>query len=428
MLWFVFESAFVKITYYHLGNVCLSQSYQVKVMLKKWILKDDKNYLLKKIILNEVRFKRKLDQCYNDNILYENKRVSIIINIIFILTIPFCYLHLYFVSKRKNFYINIVKTELTEAIYSNLEKTYKADRYNQVKGKLFILPLRIFSHLIRKEWKFNSALGKRILRRALEKYIIIFVKKMESKNFYLREDYYGESSLLCSIKECKRPIKVISFQHGAADLGSISNCGMYPGQRASIQITHDIYTYNTYSRINNSNSKICLSKPNFKSVTSLPLEKNVIYFIGNGNAKVYNEFEKISKKIKTLREGIKIYYKPHPSERRCRSDFMNIEESLDCFYLLSRKTRNIYIGQNSTFLYDAIMSGHLVYVLDQLKFPSMDSIKLLRKLPELKNDKIEEFIRDIDRAVEFPSYEIESLGRTVHELIIEIDSLILMKN
>lgn len=321
-------------------------------------------------------------RCRNPATPYTQKYIDYATSLLLLLLIPASYIHLKWVSKNSNFYVNIVKSDLTESVAMAVGETYKNNRYNKLLGKFYLLPLRAYSHLVRGEWIFESSTIKNVLSTLAESYILFFIKKMRSKRFFIREDFFGEASLLCSISQMIGCFTTISYQHGSMNLKEIKCEGIYPGQRANMQISHDIASYAVCNTLNEFGSKIILSKPCYRCVSEMPVEHSEIFMIGNSSLAAYRELVSIAACIRNNFEHIKIYFKPHPSEKIIKYENMKRCRSIDGS-LLMEPSKKIFIGETSTFLYDAYMSGHLVYFLDQNKFPCFDSIAMLGWISEI---------------------------------------------
>lgn len=355
--------------------------------------------LISAIVSAELRVKQDIaDKCLNPEVPYSTKRINLILSIILVLLIPVSYVHLNSVSKNTSFYINIVKSDLTEALASAIGGAFKSDRYSKILGKLYLLPLRTYSHMVRGEWVFESRAIKNLLHSLIESYILFFVTKMKSKRFFIREDFFGEASLICSISQSTGCPYTISFQHGSLELGRIMREGIYPGQRANMQIVHDIVSRDVFRMNNPFRSMIVLSKPCYRDVSKMHLTSDEIYMIGNGSLPAFRELDQIAASIKEKFKHIKIYYKPHPSEAIVDSINM-INCTLRDGSLLMEPIKRVFIGQTSTFLYDAYMSGHLVYCLNQSRFPCFDSLAMLGSIPEITPMNASQVILSIKKGV-----------------------------
>lgn len=335
----------------------------------------------------EVAVKIDINRLVGDYAPYKTKRISNIQALLLLLLIPCAVFHLFFFRKRKFIFLDIVKSGLSTKIFEKLENAWWIERFSSLERRLFLQPLRIYSHTCREEWEFTSGILKNLNQKLSFFYILLFYWCMKKKVFFTREDFYAESSCLASLSELWGGLAIVGFQHGSMDLGKIERLGVYPGKRANIQITHDVNTFNVFKRLSSDNKKILGPIPSYECIKFSASDCNKIIVIGNGDLLVQEQLLKIIKIIlnDAKREGFTIYYKPHPSERvvvEC-SDFILLDNSKENFVLGGRESK-VFIGVTSTVLYDACLMNQKVFILKNQKSETLDSLAKLKNIKEIE--------------------------------------------
>lgn len=314
---------------------------------------------------------------------YAKRKLSLVMFILILIAVPICYLDLRFVSRFNFFYINLVGNQLTDEIKSQLGRVYCTNKFYRIFGKLFILPLRVYSHIVRQEWVISELFSLReIGKKILGWYLGRFIFLMDHRVFFLKEDYHAETSMLASIAAHCDSIKVVSFQHESMSLKRIRCEGIYPGQRASIQIVHDENTKNVFTDICRGKSVILKSFPCYRYKLMSRGYFN-IFFLGNGCKIVKNiAFDVLSKFVEHPSIE-KCVYIPHRNETDCFSDKFDVCRSVDFRKLIQCNDQKIFLGANPTFLYEAYMAGHKIILIDRKEMMHTDSLRSIGRFSEI---------------------------------------------
>jgi hypothetical protein len=309
---------------------------------------------------------------------YVTKKISPILGLIFLLVLPLCLIELSIVKKYKYFYINIVENDLTNEIKDLLVHVYSTKRFNKILGKFFIIPLRIYSHIIRKEWLLSDgSFILKLLNLVFEWYLDRFISAMRQKIFFIKEDYHGETSMLASICATVDNIKLVSFQHEAMNLSDIKRDSIYPGSRAAIQIAHDSNTQRVFIELSGERCTILKSVPCYSYRQFNISDTTHIVFIGDGTDSVRRIAFDLLGKFSTHSRVCHCTYMTYIGESNITSKIFDIDSSINYKKFISGQHQIIFLGSISTVLYDAYMAGHKVILLDKNEIVQSDSLRAL---------------------------------------------------
>jgi len=168
--------------------------------------------------------------------------------------------------------------------------------------------------------------------------------------------------LKISQKHCSN-IKIICIQHGIFPILD-PNVYVAEGENSPINLLYDEYQLNAAKRYIKNSNLIILGPPwNIEIIREKgPLK---IVLVGAGGSQYHNTYDIFAILYNELRKlNINCVYKPHPTENKenikLYFDNNSIEEKK---YLLSNNPK-IFIGINSTLMYEAFICGHTVYNLE----------------------------------------------------------------
>ncbi len=340
---------------------------------------------LKKINRQEIKQKHRIANDDPINIESLIRKIPVILTVFFILSIPFCIFDLFIKKKYKSFFVNTLKNDLTIHLAEQLGPSLHVSRFSFIKSRAFLLPLRIYSRSIRKEWIFANRSVKNIIEYFCSKYVILFINTMRGKIFFIRDDYYAEPSFLTSIALVIPDIFVIGFQHGAMDLSLIKKIKIYPAQRAHLQIVHDKFTAETFSQCNIFNAKIILSDSCYIFRKIDYTKKIDLVFIGNNSPHFLEFSELLALALKDCTYISECYYKPHPSEKIVAPINIKQRNRNDDYDLVADGLPKIFLGSSSTVLYDAAMAGYKIVLVTNDDLYTLDSLANLANFPTISS-------------------------------------------
>lgn len=390
--------------------------------------KDSGKGLIRKIKKKEMEQKARLDLQHPQRGGYSQKKISVLTAFAFFYLIPLCLVHLCFIKKYHNYFLNIVENDLTRYLVAHLDGVCELKRFNQVKGKYFLLPLRVYSHTLRSDWAYSSGIMKWLVEKGCELYIVVFVKAMEEKTFFIREDYHAEASCIASIALVRSDIVTVCLQHGSMDLSAIMRSGVYPGQRAKIQIAHDKYTEKTFIENNFFDSVILKSVPCYSPSRVDYTELREIVFIGNNaestRALAFSVIDAMADEIREM--NVCVSYKPHPQEKIVAYGDLLVKSNMDDYRLIADGQPRVFIGTTSTVLYDAFMAGYKVIVLENQSSRTLDSLLNLGEMPVLQPEMpllpvLKEYLKvPNENYIEAGALGYRSLVEKINELVVLI--------
>jgi hypothetical protein len=330
---------------------------------------------------HEKAIKKKINKFTSESDLYGGHRIRIWKALAFILIIPFCVMHMLLMINKENFFLDIVSNDLSKKIFHSLNKACWLGRFSGWTKKLFIQPLRIYSHTCRGEWFYSSKLMYSLVKYACFIHVTIFFFCFKNKKFFLREDFYGASSCLASLREIWGGPDIISFQHGSMSLDAIRRHEVYPGQRARLQIVHDENTFNLFKKLSLNPDFIIGPVGCYYPIEFNSAKCRKIIFIGNGSTSVREQIFEIINSIsrQALDFGFDIFYKPHPREvfDICASNSFILMKNADEDNVLGDRESKLFIGVTSTVLYDAYLMNQKVLLLKNSDSKTLDSLFLL---------------------------------------------------
>lgn len=348
-------------------------------MFNKYNLKFSESLLEQK----EIQIKKEVTLFVKNSDPYSNKNISNIQALLFFLLIPLCVIHLFFFYKVKFIFLDIVETDLSLKIFGKLKNAFWIKRFSPLWKRLFLQPLRIYSHTCREEWIYNYSFLKKLNQIGSFAYIMLFSWVTKNKVFFTREDFFSESSCLASISEIYDSPLIVGFQHGSMDLEKIKILKNYPGKRAKFQIVHDENTFNVFKHIVSDDKKILGPISSYECIKFSKDLCKKIFFIGNGDRLTQDQLLHVIKKISTeaKNNGFTIYYKPHPREREVvkSEDFILLDNSSERFVLAGQESK-LLIGVTSTVLYDACLMNQRVLILKSEESKTLDSLMCLKNI------------------------------------------------
>ena len=340
---------------------------------------------LEKVSRQEIRQKHRIAKEGPINSKYLEKKIPILLAVIFILLIPFCTIDLFLKKKYRSFFVNTLKNDLTIHLAQHLGPSLHISRFSFIKSKIFLLPLKIYSRSIRGEWIFANSSIQHVIEYFCSKYIILFINTMRGKIFFVRDDYHAEPSFITSISLVISDIFVVSFQHGSMDLSLIEENQIYPGQRARLQIVHDKFTAKTFSQCNLFNAKIILSDSCYIFREIDYSKKTDLVFIGNSSSNFLKFSELLALTLKDCAFISECYYKPHPSEKVAIPINLKLRNQVDDYNLIADGLPKIFLGASSTVLYDAAMAGYKIILVTNEDLYSLDSLANLADFPTISS-------------------------------------------
>ena len=309
---------------------------------------------------------------------YGTKKISPILGLAFLLAIPLCLIELIIVKKYKYFYINITENDLTNEVKDLLVYVYSTKRFNKIFGKFFIIPLRVYSHVIRKEWMLrDGSFILKLLTMVLEWYLDRFISAMHQKIFFIKEDYHGETSMLASICATVNNIKLVSFQHEAMNLSDIKRDTIYPGSRAFIQIAHDSNTQRVFIELSGDRCTVLKSVPCYRYRQFNVSDATHIVFISDGTDSVRRIAFDLLGKFSAHSRVCQCTYMTYIGESTITSKSFDVDSSINYRKFILGQHQIIFLGAISTVLYDAYMAGHKVILLDNNEIVQSDSLRSL---------------------------------------------------
>lgn len=360
----------------------------------------------------EFRQAKRIKVNYPSELQYTTKKLNYPLIFFCGIAVIFAYIDMLLKINVSNHLVDLPDSDLIRFLRHKLPRVHYYCRYNKYRGKLYLLPLRIFSHVLRREFSCPSELSRKLLLLLCYNYIVIFVNVYSSSTFFLREDFFSHSSCIASLRVIGKFLSVLSFQHGLFNLDHTSKIGIYPGDRTEIQFVYDSYTQSAFQQINK-NARLILLEPPFshKKINYKSESSGMIMFIGDNTRETLELSLVLSLQLFLHSSKYMCFYKPHPSEAlpielsSCR--FLKLYQNSDIYPVLSSSNPWIFLGSNSAALYDAYLSGFLVILLKSRNIP--DTFFKLFNFPLVENfDDLLYYLRNQDHLPLCESHPFES--------------------
>lgn len=211
------------------------------------------------------------------------------------------------------------------------------------------------------------------------------VQQFSGAIFFVKEDYYGKSSVLVTISGLMN-VRVVGIQHGLLRHSYLAETDIYPGYRTLVECVYSKEYMSLVLDKKPSNAKVYLLGVPFDSgvrrIESLKPERRII-FISSGDLQSEARRRHIMH-WRTLASdnGYDFFVRPHPSERGVLNNFgfPFATQSKDEVLSMSVNTV-IFVGFFSTLLYEA---GHMgfktVWLTDTGSEPAIDQLPEIRGL------------------------------------------------
>ena len=331
--------------------------------------------LFSRLAYIELRQFARISKLYPREFQYSQRNLGISLLPLAVILLLFAFIDLILKSRVKNHFVDLPQSHLNLYLIQHLPHTNFYSRFNRLKGKIYLFPLRLFSHLVRGEVSFPTMQHDKFLISLCLLYLKLFVRIFRGCTFYLREDFFSHSSCIVSLAALEIGINAIYIQHGLFDLNSMLSMGLYPGDRIKHQIVFDPATLNCLRQLNQVNAQFYLSTPAFLNRRvdySAGCER--ILFVGDSSLSTKITAAKLSSHVALNLPHTTCYYKSHPSEPSFGGvgdiKFLKTYKMKSIHHILFSSDPWIFVGTASTVLYDAHLAGFLVFLINDDKIMS----------------------------------------------------------